>query len=224
MSCDYQYMEDLFGEIRGLSRSTIVQVDSKIVNHPKLIEQMGKANVRMAFIGLETVNDQTIIFEKGFGNISQYEKLISMLRANNIEPIISLIVGFESDTVEIFDRIKNFLERNHIGHFFIWILWPVMGSKILNMLELNDRMLVGNTEVKIGNGQGIRCIYQPASMTYPELGNGYWTLYSDLYSYRSIFKRLFSAYWNRPRDMLTTLGANLSAKRLVKQYIHPMDV
>jgi radical SAM superfamily enzyme YgiQ (UPF0313 family) len=107
-----------------------IQVDLPSYRIPRFIEKAARAGCKRAFLGMESINPQSLLLAKKNQNkIWEYRKLFSAWRAAGIMTYVGYIVGFPADTPETIARDIAIIQREiplDLLEFFI--LTPLPGS------------------------------------------------------------------------------------------------
>ncbi|MCP5053574.1 MAG: radical SAM protein, partial [bacterium] len=115
----------------GFNLFFTIQVDTVCHKIPRFIEKAGRAGVNKAFIGLETINSDSL---KGAGkkqnNITDYRILLQSLHKAGILTFAGYILGFPGDTPEKTIRDVATIQRElPVDLLEFFILTPLPGSR-----------------------------------------------------------------------------------------------
>jgi radical SAM superfamily enzyme YgiQ (UPF0313 family) len=115
----------------GIRISLVIQVDALCHKIPNFVEKCAKAGVTRVFIGMESVNPDTLIAAKKRQNkITEYRKLLLAWKAVGAVTYAGYILGFPNDTPESIRRDIAIIQRElpiDIMEFFC--LTPLPGSE-----------------------------------------------------------------------------------------------
>jgi radical SAM superfamily enzyme YgiQ (UPF0313 family) len=118
-------------EEEGIRVTLMIQVDTLCHKIPNFIEKCGKAGVTRVFIGMESVNPDTLIAAKKRQNkITEYRKLFLAWKSIGAVTYAGYILGFPNDTQETIRRDIEIVQRElpvDILEFFC--LTPLPGSE-----------------------------------------------------------------------------------------------
>jgi radical SAM superfamily enzyme YgiQ (UPF0313 family) len=138
---DWEAIFDRLIELRerdGLRFKLMIQVDTLCHRIPRFIEKAGRAGVVKVFIGLESINPESLAGAKKKQNrITEYRTML--LAWKDIRAIIyaGYIIGFPADTPETVARdIKIIQEELPIDFLEFFILTPLPGSEDHQKLAL----------------------------------------------------------------------------------------
>src|SRR5450631_1394619 len=118
-------------ETQGIPLGLIIQVDTLCHKIPNFIEKCRRAGVRRVFIGLESINPDSLVGAKKRQNkITEYRKMLMAWKSARIITYAGYILGFPNDTVESIrsdiEIIKKELPVDLLEFFF---LTPLPGSE-----------------------------------------------------------------------------------------------
>jgi len=107
-----------------------------LAQRPQLIEAMVKANFFYVFVGIESPSKESLAEAKKFQNMRQDPlESIRMIQSKGLWVTAGFIIGFDSDTEDIFERQKEFIESAAIP-------WAMAGFlQAPPTTPLYDRML-----------------------------------------------------------------------------------
>jgi radical SAM superfamily enzyme YgiQ (UPF0313 family) len=107
-----------------------------LAQRPELIAAMVKANFHFVFIGIESPSEQSLAETKKYQNLRGDEMdSIRFIRNQGLWVSGGFIIGFDSDTEDIFERQRDFVERAAIP-------WAMIGFlQAPATTPLRDRML-----------------------------------------------------------------------------------
>ena len=115
----------------GISVNLMIQVDTLCHKIPNFIEKCAKAGVNRVFIGMESVNPDTLIAAKKRQNkITEYRKLLLAWKAVGAVTYAGYILGFPNDTPESIRRDIAIVQRElPIDMMEFFCLTPLPGSE-----------------------------------------------------------------------------------------------
>ena len=131
---DWEPILDRIIELRaehGISVNLMIQVDTLCHKIPNFIEKCAKAGVKRVFIGMESVNPDTLMAAKKRQNkITEYRKLLLAWKAVGAVTYAGYILGFPNDTPESIRRDIAIVQRElPIDMMEFFCLTPLPGSE-----------------------------------------------------------------------------------------------
>ena len=107
----------------GLIADYTVFCRSTIGRHPELLRLMKRAGVSSIFLGVESLNQDSLDDADKRQQVQDVELAIRTIQKHGIRPLASMIMGFDTDTLESFAFTRKMLKKWHIGQMCIFSLW-----------------------------------------------------------------------------------------------------
>lgn len=131
---DWELILDRIIKLRveeGIKVSLMIQVDTLCHKIPNFVEKCAKAGVSRVFIGMESVNPDTLIAAKKRQNkITEYRKLLLAWKSVGAVTYAGYILGFPNDTPESIRRDISIVQRElPIDMMEFFCLTPLPGSE-----------------------------------------------------------------------------------------------
>ncbi|MBI4869118.1 MAG: radical SAM protein [Candidatus Wallbacteria bacterium] len=212
---DRAYFRSLVDAIAPLGVEWMANATAAIADDDKLVDRLAASGCTMLAIGFETVRQENLeAAGKGCFRVSRYSQSIQRLHSRGIQVTAMMVLGFDHDGPSVFDEVLQFLNENRVEMAIFHVLTPILGTPMHAELAQQGRLL----ELGLEHYNAEEAVFRPARMTPAELESGFWRLYRDVYSLRSIFRRLVA----RPPDRhvarrVGSLAANLYMRHMVRQ-------
>lgn len=118
-------------EQEGMCIRLTIQVDTMCHRIPRFIEKAGRAGVARVFIGLESINPESLqAAQKKQNKIAEYRKMLQAWRSVGVITCAGYIIGFPTDTpASIVRDIKTIQHELPIDLLEFFILTPLPGSQ-----------------------------------------------------------------------------------------------
>jgi radical SAM superfamily enzyme YgiQ (UPF0313 family) len=118
-------------EKEGLQCKITIQVDTLCHKIPRFIEKAGRAGVDRVFIGLESINPDSLASSRKHQNkITEYRGMLQAWHGSGALILAGLILGFPTDTREsILRDIRIIQHELPIDLLYFFILTPLPGSQ-----------------------------------------------------------------------------------------------
>jgi radical SAM superfamily enzyme YgiQ (UPF0313 family) len=203
-----EYFRELVEAIAPLNVQWITNATADIAEDEDLLRRLAASGCETLSIGFETVNPASIeAAGKGARNRpEQYRQSVARIHAAGMQVLAMMVVGFDHDTSETFDQVRDFLVESQVDLAVFHVLTPTLGTPFYQQMLDEGRLLTMNME----DYSAERAVFQPAQMTPEELDAGFWRLYREVFSFGNIARRLLTRSPGRhPFRRLSTLGANL---------------
>lgn len=221
--------KNLVRELAKLNRSTnqslqfFGEFSINVSKDDEMLQLMFDAGFKNCFIGIESPNVESLKETNKLQNVvsdvvSSCKKIMSF----GIPVEASMIVGFDSDTEEIFDQQFNFIMDTNIPIFKINMLKVRKKTELWDRMEAQGRILHykndGSTQPEFLN---LRSNIAPFKMRLSYLHEKYLELNEQLYRWENFYKRLsaFVVHTNQRlnnRQQITSLPVAL--EQVVKSF------
>jgi radical SAM superfamily enzyme YgiQ (UPF0313 family) len=170
---------------------TEVSLDLALRDH--LVEAMVKANFMAVFVGIESPKKEALIETKKFQNLHM-DPLDSVrsLQRRGLWVMGGFIIGFDSDTPDIFSEQHSFIEQSAIAWAMAGFLQAPPTTALFNRLKLEGRLEFQSQATSNFCVPNFRTV-----LPLPLLVRGYCSILSSLYEASSFYERAFRSllYW-----------------------------
>jgi radical SAM superfamily enzyme YgiQ (UPF0313 family) len=154
----------------------------------ELIALMVEAGFKGVFIGLETPDKDTLRRCGKHQNCKvDLLEAVRTIQGNGLEVSGGFIVGFDSDSADIFDRQIQFIQESGIVTAMISILYALPGTALYQRLKKQGRLL--DTTCMGSNSDG-QVTFIP-KMGIRALARGYLKVLNHIYSPSNYYERIF---------------------------------
>ena len=181
----------------GFNMPWSVQIRTEVTKKPEFIAKMKKAGCKTVYVGLESINQQSLKEMNKKQSLEDIERTIKVFHDNGIAIHGMFILGNDTDTKDVFKRTSDFSIETGLDYVQYCILTPLPGSKTYSKLETEGRLL----HKKWDFYDGMHVVYKPRNMTPNELQRGVLRCYKDFYS----FPRAVKSAFNTTTKMVTTI-------------------
>jgi radical SAM superfamily enzyme YgiQ (UPF0313 family) len=167
------------------------QASITIARDEELLELMSQSGCATVFIGLESVNPESLkVIDKRVNKVEEYKGAIKKIHSHGIRVQGSFILGSDSDDLEDFQKLVDFIDETNIFSSQITVSTPFPGTKLYKRLEGEGRLLH-----KDWDKYDIQtAVFKPKKMTTEELQNGFNWVVQQIYSYPALYKRMTSLW------------------------------
>ncbi len=136
------YAKELMKRLKPLGISWACQANLDVADDEELLDDMAEAGCFSILIGLESINPESLKeTNKRHNKISRYDGVIRRIHAHGMYVSASFIVGFDADTLEVFDHIYDFAFRNNLPFIVIGPLTAAPGTDLYARMKKEDRLL-----------------------------------------------------------------------------------
>lgn len=220
--CEPDYTEELFKALSSRNIRWTSQASMQLNKHPKLIELAAKAGCTSLFLGIESINQNTLkSLRKGFNKPEEYIELFDRLERNNIRPLVSMIVGLDEDTQEDIENTLHFLAKNKVQSVYFHIYTPLPGTNLYKDMLKAGRIIDKDwSKYDLGH-----VVFDPANFSPEKLESTYWQTYGRFYAAGAIARRTLSAamkYQRKPDKILRDLAFQIYMRAQTQNQQHPL--
>jgi radical SAM superfamily enzyme YgiQ (UPF0313 family) len=181
------YASGLMKRLDGFGKQYFVQVDPYSALDEKVAVMLGKAGVKIAFIGFESVYPENFQGNKKYVPPREWRNIVDNFHGNGIKVDGGFMFGMDFDDPYVFERTEDEVKRSGIDFFSMGVLVPYPGTRLFQRLEKEGRLFNRSwTDYDLNH-----CVFEPRSITPEFLEQGV----ADLKSrYTSVFMRLSDVF------------------------------
>ena len=181
------WTEEFLIKIQDMNLTWSCAVSCNIIDHPALLDKMAQAGCQSLFIGLETINPESLKYlKKGQNKIEEYEYLIKEIHKRKMMINASIMLGIDGDTRQSIADTINWLIKNKVDTLTTHILTPYPGTKLFSEMKSAGRLL----DCDISKYNTANVVFKPKNITSEELYKSYLNVYRKFYSAKNIIKRI----------------------------------
>lgn len=212
---DRAYAERLFTALHPLGIRWFGLVTSLIGRDPELMKLMAASGCSGVLIGFESISTSALgSIRKKFNQPDLYADLIDQLHALGISIYGCFVFGHDDDDSGVFERTARFVIETGIDLPRFAIQTPFPGTPLFTRLETQGRILTRDWELY--DGQHV--VFEPAGMSVRELQEGHVSAWREVYSRRSIVRRLAKSRTQLPIAVIANYGYRFYAYHLDTHY------
>jgi radical SAM superfamily enzyme YgiQ (UPF0313 family) len=212
---DVPYARELFTALIPLKLRWAGLVTTTIAWDEELLDLAARSGCRGLLIGFESL-DQKALDEskKSFNMRKDYKLVVDRIHDRGIAIMGCFVFGFDSDTLETFDRTVDFVmeSRMDLPRYAIAVPFPATG--LFRRLKAQNRILT--EDWSLYDGQHV--VYEPKNMSPDELLQRTSRAWKKTYEYRSIARRLAGSGARMLVSGAANLGYRFYANNLDKFY------
>ena len=164
----------------------LTQASINLAEDEELMRLMVEAGFDTVFVGIETP-DETSLVECGKLHNTRSDLLtnVKTLQAFGLQVQAGFIVGFDSDKLDIFNRISRFINESGIVASMVGLLNAPPGTKLYKRLISENRILKGSS----GDNTDFSLNFLP-KMDPAVLIEGYKKIIRDIYRPEAYYRRI----------------------------------
>ncbi|HYV95092.1 MAG TPA: radical SAM protein [Chitinophagales bacterium] len=183
---DFNYCKELWEALIPEKIIWMSQCSLHIAERPDMLELARASGCRILSFGIESTNEKSLEFvDKEWNRPERYREAIETIRKYGIEISTEMIIGLDGDDKTVFQRTHDFIMDNRISVPRVHILTPVPGTPLYDQMEADGRIISRD----FNHYSGGQVVFKPKNFSNEDLQKGYWKLYEDLFSLKSIYKR-----------------------------------
>jgi radical SAM superfamily enzyme YgiQ (UPF0313 family) len=185
----------------------LTEASINLADDEPLLESMQQAGFRRVFIGIETPDSASLIEAQKTQNRGNLLEQVKLIQSFGMEVMAGFIVGFDSDTEDIFQRQIKFIRESAIPLAMVGLLEALPDTQLWKRLEREGRLL-GEAP---GNNTKLHLNFVP-KMDPKLLIAGYQLIMENIYSSGEYYQRTLDS-------MQRTAGFDSE-----RNYGHPLNV
>ena len=205
---DVEYAAQLLTALKELKKRWAAQVSLDRCADERLLRLAQEAGCVYLFIGLETFSEAGLAsVNKSFNRVPRYQPTIELIHEHGISVQAGVVFGFDTDTREVFADTLRACEELGIDGVTVSLLTPLPGTALHEQMAREGRLL---HEDWAGYNGKTRVSFMPRQMTPGELFAGYMWFRRQIFSWRSIGRRLARSRTNLLHNLIVNLGYKLA--------------
>jgi radical SAM superfamily enzyme YgiQ (UPF0313 family) len=184
----------------------MTQASIDVARDDELLDQSREAGLATYYIGVETINEDSLREANKRQNLLQgTEDALANILGRGISVLAGIIVGFDNDGPDIFDRQYDFIQRSGMVDVSVGLLIAPHGTPLYARMKRDGRL--SGDEKRITQNPWFTNIV-PARMTQKELIDGLDALCQRIYAPEAFQERL--------DHFLDAFGARLPRQARIK--------
>ena len=188
------YSRALFSELKKLDVLWVGQASLHLTaGNPSLLKLAVESGCFSLFVGIESLTASNLratsaLAKNRVSTPAEIGASIRVLHDHKVIVMAGVIFGFDDDDPEVFDRTREFLLDNRVGHGAFSALTPFPGTKLFETLDAQSRI----TTYDWSKYDGATAVFSPRMMTAEQLQEGTRQMGVNFYSTPRILRRLWT--------------------------------
>jgi radical SAM superfamily enzyme YgiQ (UPF0313 family) len=146
---------------KGLTPQWFAQARVDIVDDRELMELMRETNCRFLFLGLESINPETLKAYRKSQTVADIERAVKVIHEYGIRVHGMFVLGSDEDDRETIKETVRFAKRSGIDTVQFLVLTPLPGTETYDELCAQGRIFVDDW----AKFSGHHVVFHPAKMT-----------------------------------------------------------
>jgi len=193
---DLRYAKELLREVAKLNLWAVgVQFSFNYLKDAEFLDLLEAANCRMAFIGLESLNEPSLkAVVKNQNKVNDYEDRFRELRRRGILTFTGIILGIDEDTPEYYKALPEMLEVVDPSAILVSIAIPIPGTPLQKQMEAQGRVF----DHDLSHYEGDHLVFHPKDVTPEQIYEAAREVNRHFYAWKNVFRR----WWRFMMDFL----------------------
>ena len=208
LTIDVEYTKDILKHLKSMNKKFVYcQANINVLGEDdELLRLARDAGFVEWHVGFESVSSRALqSTSKKTNRVDNYLKSIKKVNDYGMSIVGEFVFGFDTDTIDIFERTKNVIKDWDIQPGF-QVLIPYPGSPLFNRLLKDGRILTRDwSRYNIWE-----VVFQPKNMSPKELNQGVMDMWKNFYSYKHVLKRSIKNLKFGPYQFLWRTRSNLA--------------
>lgn len=185
-----KFAKELFRALIPLNINWGGQSNIKFVRDKELLQTAKESGCFFMLTGIDTLNEMTLkSIHKPCNKIEDYKEELQIMREAGIVCHASIIIGFDYDSLETFNRTFDFLMENHVPVIYLNMLTPLPGTEIYAQFKREKRIF----ENEWRDFFSLEPTFSPAQMSVDDFRGRFMEVYRKCYSFPNIARRLLAS-------------------------------
>lgn len=214
---DLDYAKDLLREVAKLNLWAVgVQFSFNYLRDEEFLDLLEAANCRMAFIGLESLNEPSIkAVRKTQNRVEEYQKRFAELKKRGILTFTGIILALDEDTQEYYEELPRQLERVDPSAILVSVAIPIPGTPLHKQMEAEGRIF----DHDLSHYEGDHLVFHPKQVSPEQVYEAAREVNRKFYSWRNVARRWWrftSTFLGNRENKHRVLGALMTTVILFK--------
>lgn len=184
---DMGYAKALLREVAKLKFWGLgVQFSFDCLNDDEFVELLSEANCTMAFIGLESLNEPSLItIHKRQNKVAEYRKLFRKIRNRGILTFTGMILALDEDTSDYYEELPKRIEEIDPSTILLSMAIPIPGTPFHKKIETEARIV----DTDLSHYEGDHLVIKPKHVSSADVFKAFVNINLFFYSWPRILRR-----------------------------------
>jgi len=210
---DKAWAKSFFIRVRkeGIKKHFFAQGSLQFGEDQELIELAARAGLKVLFIGIESVNPDSLKTYNKSLNLkrllnNKYDEHITKIRKGGIAVLGAFLLGNDDDSLPSFDSTLRFIKSSHIDIIQITKPTPLPGTVFWDQLSDDGRIVRTDFPRDWEDYRLTKMVYKPAKMSIEDVYEGFTYVKKSYFSWQETVKRNLSTLFTT-KNVVTTIMA-----------------
>ncbi len=184
---DMRYAKDLLREIARLDHWAIgAQFSFNCLYDDEFVELLSEARCGMAFIGLESMNEASLLaVRKTQNRVKHYRQMFEKLKERGILSFTGVMLALDEDTPGYYESVPDRLREVDPSAALLSISIPIPGTPFHRQMEAEGRIF----DHDLAHYEGDHLVFQPKHVSAQEVFDAFRRINREFYSWKAILGR-----------------------------------
>lgn len=163
-----------------------VQYSIDCLRDDEFVDLLSKANCRMSFLGMESLNEDSLTdVKKRQNKVEEYKEVFDKLHRRGILTFTGLMFALDKDSKEYYETLPQKLDEVGVSVILPSISIPIYGTPFYNKAKAEGRLL----DDDLSHYEGDHVLIKHNNLSEKEIYDAYTRVNKIFYSRKNIFKR-----------------------------------
>ncbi len=186
---DMGYAKELLTEIAKLKLWGLgAQFSFDCLHDDEFLDLLAKARCGMAFIGLESLNEPSLLsVHKNQNKVEEYKELFEKLKERGILTFTGMMLALDEDTPSYYESLPGQLDEIDPSTILLSISIPIPGTPFHKKVESEGRLI----DRDLSHYEGDHLVFRPNKVTAHDVFAAFRNVNRYFYSWKNILRRWF---------------------------------
>ena len=185
---------------RRMKKKWWMQASINVGDNEQLIALAAQSGCMYVFIGFETISNEHLRgMKKGINlkvGVEHYKKVIDLFHKYGIAVLGAFIIGNDHESPSYYKALADFIVRSGIDIVQITILTPLPGTKLMEQLQKEDRLIYQNFPEDWDKYRFSYVVHQPSGVSSDVIYTGNNYIKNTIYRFPTYHRRILRSLVN----------------------------
>jgi radical SAM superfamily enzyme YgiQ (UPF0313 family) len=174
-----------------------VQFSIECLRDNEFIDLLSAANCRMAFIGMESLNETSLkAVDKKQNKVNEYKYFFNRLTQKGILTFVGLMFALEEDTADYYEKLPKMLHDVGLSVILSSITIPIYGTPLYEKMKAENRIV----DFNISHYDGDHMVFRHKNLSENEIYEAYKKVNKEFFSAKNIVLRWLKIISNQLKE------------------------